>query len=417
MFKPLQYMLGRLVASGNVVFLDHAGQAERFGDGNGPAIVVRLTDRATERALCIDPELATAEAYMEGRLRFESGTIYEFLDLMMRNWEQRPFPAWAQVFATGRRLTRRLAQYNPASRSRRNVRHHYDIDPRLYTLFLDPDRQYSCAYFAGSSDLARAQLAKKRHIAAKLKIEPGMHVLDIGSGWGGLAFYLARVTGADVTGLTLSLEQLTASQARSQFEGLADRVRFQPKDYREAAGTYDRIVSVGMFEHVGITHYSAFFSKIARLLAGDGVALIHTIGRADGPTATNPFISRYIFPGGYIPALSEIMPAIERSGLILTDVEVLRLHYAETLKAWRERFLANRARAVEIAGEPFCRIWEFYLAGSEAAFRYQKLVVFQIQLEKRLGSLPWTRDYMLENERRMALREGGPSQRPRLAGE
>jgi cyclopropane-fatty-acyl-phospholipid synthase len=297
------------------------------------------------------------------------------------------------------------------------VAHHYDIDPRIYELFLDQDLQYSCAYYTRGADLERAQLLKKRHIAAKLGIEPGQRVLDIGSGWGGLALYLATTCGADVLGVTLSEEQLKQARTRAAKLGLAKSVRFDLQDYRKVEGRFNRIVSVGMFEHVGVPHYAAFFSAIHRLLEDDGVALLHTIGRSDRPTATNPFIANYIFPGGYIPALSEVMSVIERSGLICLDVEVLRLHYAETLRAWRTRFLENRARAVEIAGEEFARMWEFYLAGSEASFRHQGLVVFQIQLAKRTNARPITRDYMLDAERSLAVREGGRLERPHLAGE
>jgi cyclopropane-fatty-acyl-phospholipid synthase len=310
-----------------------------------------------------------------------------------------------------------VQQFNPRGRARRNVQHHYDIDPGIYELFLDPDLQYSCAYFTRGADLARAQLLKKRHITAKLGIQPGQRVLDIGSGWGGLALYLAQTCGAEVHGVTLSEEQLKRAQSRAAKLGLSRSVRFDLADYRKVEGKFDRIVSVGMFEHVGLPHYGAFFGAVARLLEDDGYALLHTIGRSDRPAATNPFITHYIFPGGYIPALSEVMSAVERSGLMCTDVEVLRLHYAETLRAWRTRFLANRARAVEIAGEEFCRMWEFYLAGSEAAFRHQGLVVFQIQLAKRVDALPITRDYMLDAERRLAVREGGKLDRTPLAGE
>ena len=264
--------------------------------------------------------------------------------------------------------------------------------------------------------LDAAQLAKKRHLAAKLALEPGHRVLDIGSGWGGLGIYLAKAVGADVTGVTLSSEQLKVSNERAAREGLQRSVRFELKDYRKASGRFDRIVSVGMFEHVGVNHYITFFRKVSQLLAEDGVALIHTIGRLGPPTATDPFIAKYIFPGGYIPALSEVVPSIERSGLIIADVEILRLHYAETLRAWRERFLANWDKAAAIRDERFCRMWEFYLAGSEAAFRYQDLVVFQVQIVKRVGALPITRDYMMDVEQRL-LEQDAINARPQLVGE
>ncbi len=417
MFKPLHILLSRIVVSGDVVFVDSEGAPHRFGDGTGPPVRVALRDRRLERELVLDPELATGEAYMQGRLVIEEGTLFEFLALMMRNMARVPLPSWARGPTAARRLTRRLAQLNLRQQARRNVAHHYDIDPRIYDLFLDPDRQYSCAYFAGPVGLEEAQLLKKRHIAAKLAVQPGQRVLDIGSGWGGLALYLAKVAGAEVTGITLSRQQLEVSRSRARAEGLGSALQFELRDYREASGSFDRIVSVGMFEHVGVAHYGQFFRVLSNLLADDGVALLHTIGRSDEPAPTNPFIARYIFPGGALPALSEIVPAIERCGLIVSDIEVLRLHYAKTLRAWRERFLARRVEAVAIAGEDFARMWEFYLAGCEGAFRYQNLVVFQIQLVKRIDALPLTRDYMVEAERRLAELERGHGEQPRLAGE
>jgi cyclopropane-fatty-acyl-phospholipid synthase len=301
-------------------------------------------------------------------------------------------------------LTRRFEQFNPAARSKRNVAHHYDLSGRLYSLFLDRDRQYSCAYFPrGDETLDAAQLAKKRHIAAKLRMDrPGLEVLDIGSGWGGLGLMLAREHGARVLGITLSEEQLAESRARAEAEGLADRVRFELLDYRSITRQFDRIVSVGMFEHVGIGFYPAYFNTIARCLRPDGVALVHSIGRFEGPSATNPWIQKYIFPGGYCPALSEVLPSVERSGLFSTDIEVLRLHYAETLRHWRRRFAANRDTIAAIYDERFCRMFEFYLCGSELAFRRQGHMIFQIQLARRHDAVPLTRDYIYEGERAMA---------------
>jgi cyclopropane-fatty-acyl-phospholipid synthase len=295
---------------------------------------------------------------------------------------------------------RQLHQYNPVSRAARNAAHHYDLSDKLYELFLDHDRQYSCAYFCdGGEDLDTAQLNKKRHIAAKLLTHPGQRVLDIGSGWGGLALYLAGECGVDVTGLTLSAEQHRTSVRRAAAAGLSDRVRFHLRDYRQEFGHYDRIVSVGMFEHVGISHYDAFFSRLKSLLVPDGVALLHSIGRMDGPGSTHPWIRKYIFPGGYFPALSEVLPVVERSKLWVTDVEILRLHYAETLKSWRQRFERNRDRIRRIYDERFCRMWEMYLVGSEVAFRRGGCMVFQMQLAKAVDSVPMTRDYMLDWER------------------
>ena len=352
---------------------------------------------------------------MSGQLRMERGRIYDLLDLLASNAQRRPLPNWTAGFDAARYIIRRIMQFNPTERARRNVAHHYDIDGAIYDLFLDRDLQYSCAYFARDMGLDRAQLAKKRHLAAKLALEPGQRVLDIGSGWGGLGIYMAKAVDVDVTGVTLSREQLKISNGRAAREGLQQAVRFEQKDYRELDGHFDRIVSVGMLEHVGVNHYATYFRKIAQLLATDGVALIHTIGRLGPPTATDPFIAKYIFPGGYIPALSEIVPAMERTGLIVADIEILRLHYAKTLRAWRKRFLANWDKAAAIRDEAFCRMWEFYLAGSEAAFRYQGLVIFQVQLVKRIDALPITRDFMMDAEQRL-LAQDVIDARPRLVG-
>lgn len=340
------------------------------------------------------------EAYMDGALVVEDGDIYDFLDLCFSNLGWSNGHGLRRARASVKRLVRRIAQHNPIPIARANVAHHYDLSDTLYEFFLDADRQYSCAYFASSDNtLERAQEQKKRHIAAKLLLCPGQRALDIGSGWGGLAFYLADAADVDVTGLTLSTEQHAYAQRRANEIEVGDQLRFLLKDYRQEDGRYDRIVSVGMFEHVGVPHYREYFEKVKDLLNDDGVALIHTIGRADGPGATNAWTNKYIFPSGYVPALSEILPTIERAGLYVTDVEVLRLHYAETLKAWRLRFNANRERVAAIYDERLCRMWEFYLAGSEAAFRHAGLVNFQIQLAKRVDVVPLTRDYVVKWER------------------
>jgi len=416
MFKLLDILLNRIVHRGSLTLIDAGGATHRYGDGGPPRITVRLADRRTERQLVRDPELALGEAYMDGRLELIEGRIYEFLDLLLSNLQSKPLPGWTKSFSAARYLLRRLMQFNPSWRARRNVAHHYDIDGAIYDLFLDHDRQYSCGYFTEGADLEEAQLAKKRHLAAKLAISPGQHVLDIGSGWGGLGLYLAKVAHCDVTGITLSREQLKISRERAAKEGMSRSAHFEFMDYRHLEGRFDRIVSVGMFEHVGVNHYGTYFGKLRDLLDEDGVALIHTIGRSEPPAATNAFIAKYIFPGGYIPALSEMVAAIERSGLIIADLEVLRLHYAETLRAWRERFLANWDKAAAIRDERFCRMWEFYLAASETAFRYQNLVVFQVQLVKRIKALPITRDYMYKTEGGLIEHEGHEL-RPRMAGE
>jgi cyclopropane-fatty-acyl-phospholipid synthase len=406
MFRPLYHILERTVETGHLRLIDAGGAAYGFGDHTGSPVTARITDKKTERQLAINAPLAIGEAYMDGRLVFEQGTIYDFLELLLKNVYHQPWPRWLRAIDLLLYVTRRLQHYNPVGRAKRNVAHHYDFDVLLYDFFLDPDRQYSCAYFEHEEmSLEDAQEAKKRHLAAKLHLNDGMRVLDIGSGWGGLALYLAKTAHVDVTGITLSEEQLKIAQKRAAAEGLTKAVDFELCDYRNLDGKFDRIVSVGMFEHVGAAHYRSFFKKVNRLLADDGVAVIHSIGRFDGPAATNPFIAKYIFPGGYLPALSEVLPAIEREGLLATDLEVLRLHYAMTLRLWRQRFRASWHKAAERFGERFCRMWEMYLAGSETAFRYQNLMVFQVQLTKQQEILPLTRDYMFDAERELRARD------------
>lgn len=363
-------------------------------------VTIRIHDRATLWRLLLDPQLEAGEAYMEGRLTLEKGTLYDFLELLFRSMglKSLSYPLRG-VMESLRHILRRVDQFNPVSKSRHNVAHHYDLSGMLYDQFLDEDRQYSCGYFQTEEDsLEVAQEQKKRHIAAKLLLRPGQRVLDIGSGWGGLALYLAKSFEVDVTGLTLSKEQYALSCQRVTKESLENRVRFKLLDYRHEEGRYDRIVSVGMFEHVGVGHYDEFFGKMADLLTEDGVALLHSIGRPEGPGYTNPWIAKYIFPGGYSPALSEVLPAIERAGLLVTDIEILRFHYAETLRHWRKKFQKNREAIRKLYDERFCRMWEFYLIGSELSFRYQGQMVFQIQLSKRPDTVPITRDYMREVE-------------------
>jgi cyclopropane-fatty-acyl-phospholipid synthase len=417
MFAPLRILLRRLIERGDLTLYDSQGQLHRFGDGSGQQVVARITDEAVERAIALDPSTAVGEAYMRGTFKVEEGRIFDVLATVMQNTERVEFPAWTRGFEVVRFALRRIRQFNPAGRARRNVAHHYDIDGRIYDLFLDTDRQYSCAYFEpGCTDLEAAQLAKKRHLVAKLALRDGQRVLDIGSGWGGLGLHLAKAASVRVTGVTLSQEQLAVARERAEKQGLAKVVDFRLQDYRHVPGPFERIVSVGMFEHVGVNHYRTYFRRVRELLTDDGVAVIHSIGRSDGPSATNGFIGKYIFPGGYIPALSEVLPAIEGVGLHVTDVEILRLHYAETLRHWRQRFLANWDKAEGLLGDEFCRMWEFYLAASEAGFRWQNLMVFQLQLTKRLGTLPITRDYMFEEEQRLKAREAGVFG-ARMAGE
>lgn len=399
----LEKLLTRLVKTGRLTVIDAGGRRHVFGnEKGGPAATIRLHDPSLHWKLFCNPMLVTGEAYMDGTLTVEEGDLYDFVEVASINLGWGHPDHWTQALAKAcRKAGRRLAQYNPAHRSKKNVAHHYDLSGELYQLFLDSDRQYSCAYFRDESDdLETAQQQKKHHIAGKLLLKPGQKILDIGSGWGGLALHLANSAEVDVTGVTLSEEQYKVSNQRSAELGVKNRVRFELRDYRNVEGKFDRIVSVGMFEHVGINHYDEFFDKVASLLSDDGVAVLHTIGRADGPGATNPWIEKYIFPGGYSPALSEITPSVERAGLYITDIEVLRLHYAYTLRAWRHRFLANRDKVRELYDERFCRMWELYLAGSECAFRYGGHVVFQVQMAKRNDVVPDTRDYITDHDRK-----------------
>jgi cyclopropane-fatty-acyl-phospholipid synthase len=416
--RLLQAALTRFIRSGNLRITTARGHTLQFGDGSGPPIAVRFTSQAATYGILADPELKLGEAYMGGGLTMEQGSIADLLTLLLAQDRSGKPPYFARPQWRLRYLKRRMAQLNWRRRARRNVAHHYDLDGRLYSLFLDADQQYSCAYFeSDEQSLDDAQLAKKRHLAAKLLVQPGQDILDIGCGWGGLSLYLAEYLRARVTGITLSEEQLKRATARAGEKRLSDSAKFLLQDYRDLTGRFDRIVSVGMFEHVGVGHYDTFFRKAAQLLADDGVMVLHSIGRPEGPNVTNPWIAKYIFPGGYIPALSEVLPAIEQSGLLVTDIEILRLHYANTLKAWRERFLAYANDIKKIYDERFLRMWEFYLAASEMAFREQNMMVFQIQLAKRQDTVPLTRDYMAREEQRLRGLEGRSHPPLRIAGE
>ncbi|MEI4263886.1 cyclopropane-fatty-acyl-phospholipid synthase family protein [Roseovarius sp. D0-M9] len=396
--------LDRLIATGDLSITYPDGDRSRFGDGAGKAVSVEITDRKTLFRLATNPELALGEAYMDGTLRMEKGSVYDLLEVVFRNTALDELDGFAGLTHGALKFLNRLTGYNSLTKSKMNVAHHYDLSGDLYRLFLDSDSQYSCAYFeSAQDDLEEAQLAKKRHLAAKLLLDPRQKVLDVGSGWGGLGLYLAQHKGVDVTGVTLSEEQFAISNSRAQEAELNAQARFELRDYRTIQGRFDRIVSVGMFEHVGPKSYDEFFSKMHELLEDDGVMTLHYIGQTTTPSHTNPWIVKYIFPGGYIPSLSEVLPAIERSGLMMTDVETLRLHYAETLKHWRERFMARRDEAVALYDERFARMWEFYLASSETGFRYQGLVIHQIQLARRVDAVPLTRTYIDENK--VSLRE------------
>ncbi|MDB5445339.1 MAG: cfa2 [Phenylobacterium sp.] len=400
MHMALQAFLRKVVRDGDLTVRLPGAAALRLGDGSGPPVTVAITSRRWVARIAANPSLALGEAYMEGGLVVEQGDIWDLFDLVGRNAKYRPLKragALAKLWLDWR------LQANQRTAARRNVAHHYDLSVDFYRRFLDPDMQYSCAYFPRpDASLDEAQLAKKRHLAAKLLLEPEQRVLDIGCGWGGLGLTLAQEAEVRVEGITLSTEQLATAQARAEAAGLAGRAEFSLTDYRDVQGPYDRIVSVGMFEHVGRPNFQAYFDQVARLLKDDGIAVIHSIGRYDGPAFTQPWIAKYIFPGGYIPAMSEVLASVERAGLMVTDVEILRLHYAETLKAWRERFNAQRAEIARMYDERFCRMWEFYLCVSEIAFRYRGHMVFQLQLAKQVDVVPITRDYIGEAEQGLA---------------
>jgi len=404
----LSLLLRRFIRQGSLVVIDHVGRRHSFGTpGSSPSATVRLTDPTLYRRLTLYPTLHVGRAFTDGTLTVEEGTLADFLNVLCLN-EQ--FASRGRTGDLKRRIdemARLGAVINMPRRARRNVHHHYDHNAEFYRLFLDEDMQYSCAYFASEDvSLEEAQEAKKRHIAAKLDIRRGQRVLDIGCGFGGMALFLARNYGVHVTGVTLSTEQHKVARERAAKLGLSRLVDIRLEDYRCLRQQFDRIVSVGMFEHVGKPHYGQFFSRLNALLADNGVALIHTIGRAQAPSPINAWIRRNIFPGAYLPSLSQLAPVLEKEDLWLTDFENLRLHYAFTLKEWNRRFQKSRERVKaldpERHDERFCRMWEFYLQSCEAGFRHSSLTVFQLQVAKRIDTLPITRDYMLAEEQRLA---------------
>ena len=394
-------MLKSIISNGHLTIVDWRGRKSSFGDvASDLRAILRFHDRFLAWKIVLNPSLALGEAYMDGRLTIESGSLRNFLAIVGSNLRALDSSPLLRLLEKLSQL-RGWARGNHKSGAQANVAHHYDLSGDLYSLFLDADRQYSCAYFVtGEESLEDAQTAKKRHLAAKLRLGPGMRVLDIGCGWGGLALDLAKNADVGVCGITLSKEQLGVAKARAEAGGSVRNVSFDLLDYRDVAERYDRIVSVGMFEHVGPAHYRQFFSTIARALEPDGVAVIHTIGRRSPPGGADPWISKYIFPGGYIPAISEVTAAVEKSGLWATDIEILPLHYAETLRHWYKRFQVNRHLARELYDERFCRMWEFYLAGCEMLFRQGDLTVFQIQLTHKRKVMPPTRDYITDYDRK-----------------
>lgn len=411
MASGLERMIRRIVSKGSLKLILASGETHLFGDGSEQTIVVRVTDAEAERAIALDPALKLGEMYMEGRFVIEDGNIFDFLSLLSRNGIKKAATPRMVAHGLARILGTQIGTRLPVNRNLHNVSHHYDLSAKLFDLFLDEDWQYSCAYFEPPGiSLDEAQVAKKRHIAAKLLLEEGNRVLEIGSGWGGLGLYLAEAAAVDVTGITLSEEQLKVSRERAAKRNLANQVRFELKDYRDLEGRFDRIVSVGMFEHVGAGNYRHFFRKIARILDKTGVMVLHSIGRTKPNYATNPFIEKYIFPGGYIPSVAEVLPAIEKAGLLIKDVEILPMHYAYTLRAWRERFVARKAEAVALYDERFFRMWEFYLAVSEVAFRHDRLFIMQIQIARHQDAVPYDRNYIAERE--AVLREFERTRRP-----
>lgn len=391
----VERMLTRLLQQGHLQIIWPDGRKAFYGDGSGPLVEIGITDASICKELCLRPELALGEGYMDGRIAVAPNQLGPFLAMLVRNRSGNSFSAWIKVVEKLRNQMRTWMLKNNPRSSQQNVAHHYDISDDLYRLFLDEDMQYSCAYFAAPDmTLDQAQIAKKRHIAQKLRIKPGMEVLDIGCGWGGMALTLAKEFGARVTGVTLSENQLATAQARAEAAGLADVCKFELRDYRTLDRQFDRIVSVGMFEHVGPAHYGEYFEQVNRLLTDEGIALIHTICYSQPPRTQSAWILKYIFPGGHVPALSEIAPAIEHAGLWQMDIEILRLHYAETLLHWRDRFEAQVDTVQRMYDDQFVRMFRFYLVACEMSFREMHQAVYQFQLAKRINAVPITRDYL-----------------------
>lgn len=404
----LAHLLSRFVRNGRLTVIHHDGSRESFGSGeNGPDVEVKLHDAKVQRQLFLNPELASAEAYMDGRLTIENGKVLDLLTLFSVNRAGLGSHPVQQALRKVWRVLKRRHQSNRVGQAAANVSSHYDHPRAFYEFWLDETMSYSCAYFERPDmGLKDAQIAKMRHIAAKLRLEPGMTVAEIGSGWGGLATYLAAVCGARVTAINVSPDQLAASKDRVARAGLADRITFFEKDYRELTGTFDRVVSVGMMEHVGVAHFDDYFATVKRLCGTDGYAMIHAIGRMSPPGTTAPFIRKYIFPGGYVPALSEVFASTERVGLWVDDCEVLRLHYYWTIRAWREKFEAVRDQVVAMQGERFARMWEFYLAAVELGFRDGSNMVYQLLLSEKRDAVPVTRDFITQAEQTLKEREG-----------
>jgi cyclopropane-fatty-acyl-phospholipid synthase len=401
--RLLSDLLEKFVKNGTLRLYDASGQLHVFGGKRpGPAVTARINRRGLETRLFLNPELRAGEAYMDGALTFEDGSaIQDLLALFSVNRSTLAAHGSQRLLRNLWRRLRRWHQANPVGTAARHARHHYDIATDLYRLFLDADLQYSCAYFRDPAHdtLEQAQHYKLIHATAKLQLKPGMTVAEIGSGWGGFAIHLARRTGARVVGINVSPEQIRVANERAKAAGVANLVEFRELDYRQVEGRFDRVVSVGMMEHVGSSHFDEYFAKIGSLLKDDGYAFIHCIGRMSPPGTTGPFIRKYIFPGAYVPALSEVLAATERNGLWVADIEILRLHYYHTVRHWRERFAQNRERAAQIYDERFCRMWEYYLAAVELEFLHGSHMVFQLLVAKTRDAVPMRRDFMFDAER------------------
>ena len=397
---PLSHMLKSFVRIGSLKVIDAEGGVHVFGGAPGPNVTMVLSDPTLYRKLFFNPELHAGEAYMDGRLRFEDSSLRDFLTLFSKNRLQLGAYPLQKVLRRISRALKRFQQANPIGKAQKNVAHHYDLGNDFYRLFLDEGMQYSCAYFLDDGEsLEQAQGNKLRLIAAKLNLKPGLRILDIGSGWGDLALYLGSVAEVDVTGVTLSKEQHALSNQKAAAAGLSDRVRFELLDYRNVQDRFDRIVSVGMFEHVGVSHYDEFFAKVNALLEDDGLMLLHSIGHMSPPGTASPWLRKYIFPGAYSPALSEVFTSVEKASLWVLDLELLRVHYAKTLNHWWQRFEANRDKIAAMYDERFCRMWEFYLISAEMMFLTGSQLVFHMQLARKRDAAPIVRDYITDLQR------------------
>ena len=403
---PLSNMLKSFVRVGSLTVIDAKGHSHVFAGEPGLSVTMRLSDPSLYRKLFFNPELHAGEAYMDGRLSFEDSTLRDFLTLFSTNRLALGSYPLQQVLRRISRLLRGFQQANPTAKARQNVAHHYDLGNDFYRLFLDDDLQYSCGYFQTDDDtLEAAQRNKERLLAAKLQLQPGQKILDIGCGWGGMALYLASIADVEVLGVTLSREQHALATERAARAGLGDRVRFELRDYRDLSERFDRIVSVGMFEHVGVRHYGEFFAKINELMDDDGLMVLHSIGHMSPPGTASPWLRKYIFPGAYSPALSEVFEAVEQHSLWVTDLEFLRVHYAQTLQHWCQRFEANRAKIEAMYDARFCRMWEFYLISAEMMFRTGSQLVFHMQLARKRDAAPIVRDYVTNLQRQYKTAE------------